>query len=59
MRFGYLVSEIEVGAERLRLGLEEDVVAAVGLLWLRADELRALVGEVSRESLDKIGAADE
>jgi hypothetical protein len=58
MRFGYLLSEIEVGAERLRLGLEEDMLFAVGALWRHADELREIAFEVSRESLDKIGGSD-
>jgi hypothetical protein len=56
MRFGYLLSEIEVGAERLRLGLEEDVMAAVVRLCLHAVELRGIAFEVSNEALDKVTA---
>lgn len=59
MRYGYLLSEIEVGAEKLRLGLEEDVVFAVGVLYRHANELREIVFEVSREALDQVAGGDD
>lgn len=53
-RFGYLLSEIEVATERLRLGLVDDI--GVELLKIQAwiNEARTLFVEVSREALDKV-----
>lgn len=54
MRYGYLLSEIEVGAERLRLGLEEDVMVALVRMKLHVEEALEVAAEVSREALDKL-----
>lgn len=54
MRFGELLSEIEVAAERIRLGLVEDIGAELLKIQVWINEARALFAEVSREALDKV-----
>lgn len=54
MRFRSLLSEIEVGAERLRLGLEEDIVTAMLAMDRNAHEALHIALEVSNEALDKV-----
>lgn len=53
-RFNECVSKIEVMAERLRLGLVEDIFHGLFSIREALDEAEAIFGEVSREALDKV-----
>lgn len=53
MRFGYLISEIEVRARRLLDGQAPDIIAALGVMQRDLTEAKEIAAEVSREALDK------
>jgi hypothetical protein len=53
MRFGHLLSEIEIGARRMLDGDFTDGMAALALLALWLREATEIYAEVSREALDK------
>lgn len=57
MRFGHLLSEIEIGARRMLDGDFTDGMAALALLALWLREATEIYAEVSREALDKIGGS--
>jgi hypothetical protein len=54
MRFGYLLSEIEMHVRMLLRGEATDTVAFLALISLKLDEAREIAAEVSREALDKV-----
>jgi len=54
MRFGYLLSEIEIAARKIRNGQVDDIPAAMVLMFKHVTEANFLVREVSREALDGV-----
>lgn len=54
MRFGYLISEIEMGARRILTEREEDIQLALTQIDLHLGEARIIFDEISREALDKV-----
>lgn len=53
IRFGYLISEIEMGARRI-LTEREDIQLALTQIDLHLGEARIIFDEISREALDKV-----
>lgn len=54
MRFGYLLSEIEIGARRILDGTTNDITVEMIAIRLAYDEAWGINVEVSREALDKV-----
>jgi hypothetical protein len=54
MRFGYLLSEIELRARLIRDGRARDTMASLALIQVHLAEATKIFAEVSREALDKV-----
>lgn len=54
MRFGYLLSEIEIRARKILDGVEPDIPTAMVLMNDHVREATSIALEVSREALDKV-----
>jgi hypothetical protein len=54
MRFGYLLSQIELGARSIRLGGVDDIPLALYQMAEQLSEAGAIMREISREALDKV-----
>jgi len=54
MRFGYLVSEVEVGARSILDGRADDVPATLLRMTTDLAESYVIAMQVSREALDKV-----
>jgi hypothetical protein len=54
MRFVYLLSEIEVRAQRLLRGQERDILLTLLEMKVELEEATEIAQEVSREALDRV-----
>ena len=54
MRFGYLLSQIELGARSVLMGGVDDIPLALYQMGEQLSEAGAIMREVSREALDQI-----
>ena len=54
MRFGWLLSEVELGAHRIRAGEEQDIPLALTRLELHLFEAKGIAFVISREALEKM-----
>jgi hypothetical protein len=52
LRFGYLLSEIELSAKAILAGREHDIPLALIQMDLNVYEAKRIAAEVSREALD-------
>lgn len=59
MRFGYLLSEIEVKARAILDGSAPDIVAEIETIYVNVIHAREIAYEVSREALYKVTRADQ
>jgi len=58
MRFGFLLSEIEVSASQILHGVEPDIPTAMVQMNEHVREALSIAMEVSREALDKVSRED-
>ena len=53
MRFGYLLSEMEMGIKGIQAMTMDDVMLALSLIRRDLDEATEIMAAISREALDK------
>lgn len=58
MRFGYLLSEIEVQARQILDGAIDDIPTKLLSMMLKLDEAQQIAFAASREALDKVTMVD-